>query len=137
MIKEGDATIIAYGDAKGQLPREIVDAVDSGLLWHGLPRFPGVNYGLWIPFAVFGVYPVDDIGEWCGCSDFISYDEVLAARLYHRRGVEAEKRALSIWMPELAHAGHLVAVDGFTTMKSFFRMFKRTDITDSVKRSMN
>lgn len=135
MVKEGDATVIAFMDAAEQLPESVRESVKTGLIWQNVPHPDDLSK--WIVFAVFGVLPPEELGHWCGCVEYEYPNHTLVARLYHRHNMERERRVLVVWDDTCPEAGFMLAVDGFKTMKDFVRLFKDTWRTKSTKRVVN
>lgn len=135
MIREGDATVLALGDGADMLPSSIVESFNSGGLFYNVP-YPQDFTG-YIPFAVFGVSPVEELGHWCGCIEVVFENVALRVRLFHRKTLEQERRVLMLWDERCPAEGHIVLVENFEVMKDFFRLYKETWRTKSVKGVVN
>jgi hypothetical protein len=140
-VREGLATFMAFDDAVDFLPIELVEHVASGALWQSIPL--ETDTSVWIPFGVFGIKPLPiKFGEWCGCVELTAHmidgrDTGLHCRLYHRYNMEKERRVLMLWHEDHGAEGFVVAVDGYKTMREFFRLLKDTWRTESSRGAMN
>lgn len=135
MVREGDAFIEAYYDAKKGLPNSLQEALDTGAVWANIP-YPA-DFSAYIPFAVFGVKPVDELGHWHGCIEVEYPNTSIRVRLFHRFNMETERRVVMIWDSDHENEGHIVAVEDFTVMKDFFRIYRENWRTKSVRSHAN
>lgn len=127
---------MAWQDAAPFLPVRLIEEIGEKKLWDMLPL--AENLDEWVTFGVFGIKPIAGrFGEWCGCVKMEWAERGIHCRLFHKFNMENERRVVMIWDEDHANEGFVVAVDGFKTMKEFFRNMKDASNVESVKGVMN